>query len=433
MVHYFASATTFLALTSISATTIQAKERSANLRRNDEQQSSRKLYGGGLSSSHFVSDTVTDCEEVMVGNPPICVNVCVEVTSITNGGMLVEETSKASQRKCKSTNIAEETTGSPTNHPTYLATKFVTEDDETIITHTYSPDTMKLANEEDKVSSSAIDWNGDGYTSTANFESNSIIQNGISSKSSKDGFVTSSKGGKIASSAKSSKSEFVSNGSFSKGSSKSAKSDGVDLDNVVISDGWSGSGQTTSDNVIRSSKSSKYSTFPEDSSDVLDANGWYSSAQGGTASVGSAGSSKSSKSGGVVENVATSNGWFGSSQTIVTAAGSSKSSKSEGLEENVTSSNSWYGSSQTISTDAGSSKSSKSEGVEEVVVTSDGWSGSAQVPAMSSSKSPKSEGRNSSGSSSKGGKGGDSGDTNAELVTVSKPQYSNGWQSDGWQ
>ena len=149
MVHYFASAATFIALTSISATTIHARERSTNLRRNDEQQSSRKLYGGGLSNSHFVSDTVTECEEVFEGNPPVCIKVCVEVTSITSGETLVDETSKVNQSKCESSTMDKETTGSPTYHPTYLATKLVAEDDETIITHTYTPDTMKWAEDED--------------------------------------------------------------------------------------------------------------------------------------------------------------------------------------------------------------------------------------------------------------------------------------------
>lgn len=386
MVNYVASAATFLALTSLTATTIEAEERSTNLRRNNEQHRLRKLYGGGLSNSQFVSDTVTECEEVIDGNPPVCIKVCVEVTSITSGETLVDETSKVSQSKCESTSVEEVITGSPTNHPTYLATE---DDETTIITHSYSPDIMKWTGDEDTVSSSAIDWIGDGYTSTTISDSNSIvIQNGSSSKSSKDGFLASSKG---------SKGEVV--------SSKSSKSVVGEVENVVISNGWSGSAQTTSDNIIvGSSKSAKYSTYNEGSSDVLDENGWYGSAEQSVVgesssksskseatSVGSAGSSKSSKSEDV-ENVSTLNSWYGSAQTIVTAAGSSKSSKSEGVEEIAATSTGWYGSAQIVSTAAGSSKSSKSEDVESIA-TSNGWNGSAQSisSAAGSSKSSKSE------------------------------------------
>ena len=172
MVNYVASAATFLALTSLTATTIEAEERSTNLRRNNEQHRLRKLYGGGLSNSQFVSDTVTECEEVIDGNPPVCIKVCVEVTSITSGETLVDETSKVSQSKCESTSVEEVITGSPTNHPTYLATE---DDETTIITHSYSPDIMKWTGDEDTVSSSAIDWIGDGYTSTTISDSNSIV------------------------------------------------------------------------------------------------------------------------------------------------------------------------------------------------------------------------------------------------------------------
>jgi hypothetical protein len=384
MVNYIASAATLLALTtSLTTTTIHAAERTMNLRRNDEQ---RKLsYGGGLSNSHFVSDTQTECEEVIEGNPPVCVIVCVEVTSIYNGETLVDETSKVNQSKCEST-VEEVATGSPTNHPTYLI--------------------AEVAGIEETEFTSDIDWVGDGYKSTtATFNSNSGVGQGGSSKSSKAKY--GSEGITTASSAKSFK-------GFSNGSSKSAKSAGSDAENVVISNGWSGSVHTI--------------TYNEN--DVLDANGWYGSAQSiegnsvsgkssksGVSSVGTVGSIKSSKSDGL-ESVATSNGWYGSAQVVSSVAGSSsKSSKSDDVESAATS-NSWYGSAQVESSVAGSSsKSSKSSG-------SNG--------TASSSKSSKSSGSNGTVSSSKGGKGGDIGDANVEITHVTVKTQSNAWRG-GWQ
>ena len=201
MVNYIASAATLLALTtSLTTTAIQAAERSTNLRRNDEQQTRlRKLsYGGGLSNnSHFVSDTQTECEEVLEGNPPVCVIVCIEVTSIYNGETLVDETSKVNQSKCEST-VEEVATDAPTFHPTYLI--------------------ADVAGIEETEFTSDIDWVGDGYKSaTTTFDSNGgVVQSGgSSSKSSKAEY--GSEGITAASSAKSSK-------GFSNGSSKSAKS-----------------------------------------------------------------------------------------------------------------------------------------------------------------------------------------------------------------
>lgn len=112
MVNYSASAVTILAFISISLSTA-AIQVDQDLRYNDEQQRLRTLHvGGGFDeNSHFVTDTVTECQEVIEGNPPTsCVNVCVEVTSITDGGKLIEKRSKVSQRKCASTNDDEETT-----------------------------------------------------------------------------------------------------------------------------------------------------------------------------------------------------------------------------------------------------------------------------------------------------------------------------------
>ena len=384
MVNYIASAATLLALTtSLTTTTIQAAERSTNLRRNDEQQTRlRKLsYGGGLSNSHFVSDTQTECEEVLEGNPPVCAIVCIEVTSIYNGETLVDETSKVNQSKCEST-VEEVATDAPTFHPTYLI--------------------AEVAGIEETEFTSDIDWVGDGYKSaTTTFDSNSgVVQSGgSSSKSSKAEY--GSEGITAASSAKSSK-------GFSNGSSKSAKSAGSDAENVVISNGWSGSVQTITYNA----------------NDVLDANGWYGSAQSiegnsvsGKSSVGSVGSSKSSKSDGL-ESVTTSNGWYGSAQVVSAVAGSSsKSSKSDDVES-VATSNGWSGSVQIVSAVAGSSsKSSKSSG-------SNG--------TASSNKSSKSSGSNGTASSNKGGKGGDFGGANVEVAHVTVKTQSNAWRG-GWQ
>ena len=510
----FATAATFLALTNLFAATAisNAKAlRPKNLRRNNiggndnDQTNLRNLYGADVSDSHFISDTVTECEEIVAGNPPVCIKVCTEVTSIMSGETLVDETSKVNQSKCVEKTIVDEP---PTYAPAYQMTKL--EDEETsIITQMNSP-YVELAEEEDAVTSSEIYWVGDGYTSTSTSDLKSIvITNGEgSTKSSKGGGGGSKGSAKIASfSAKSSKSEFTNNA----GGGKSSKSNNIESNVAVTTtsnNGWSGSVQTASDNISPtwSGKSSKYAaTYTEQVE--LETNSWAGSAQstgilgesgsksdksaGVTSSAGGKGSSKSSKSEGSVDTAtnvvvtSNSNGWSGSLQ-VVNDNNINKSSKYLTYPEHqsdVLDASGWYSSAQSttiIGGDSGSSsssksdktvgvtssvggngssKSSKSEGsVESVanVATSNGWSGSAQEyntvsTATSSGKSSKMEYSNNSyatnggdskgstvsvSSSSKGGKGygtGEAAHVEIKYVAISKPQSTNGWQSDGWQ
>ena len=414
----FATAATFLALTNLfAATAISNAEalRPKNLRRNNisgndnDQTNLRNLYGADVSDSHFISDTVTECEEIVAGNPPVCIKVCTEVTSIMSGETLVDETSKVNQSKCVEKTIVDEP---PTYPPTYQMTKL--EDEETsIITPVNSP-YVESAEEEDAVTSSEIYWVGDGYTSTSTSDLKSIvITNGEgSTKSSKGGAGGSKGSAKIASfSAKSSKSEFTNNA----GGGKSSKSNNIGSNVAVTTannNGWSGSVQTASDNNISptwSGKSSKYAaTYTEQVE--LETNSWAGSAQS-TGILGESGS-KSDKSAGVTSSAG--------------GKGSSKSSKSDTVESvvNVATSNGWSGSAQeynTVSTATSSGKSSKMEYSNNSYATNGGDSKGSTVSVSSSSK---------------GGKGygtGEAAHVEIKYVAISKPQSTNDWQSDGWQ
>jgi hypothetical protein len=110
MVKYSVSTAALFAITSLSATTINAEglvKTSAVRAVVDEveQQRLRKLYASVATSSHFVTDVETKCNEVIAGNPPVCVNVCETVTTIKSGDKVVEQTSKASQTKCAETTV----------------------------------------------------------------------------------------------------------------------------------------------------------------------------------------------------------------------------------------------------------------------------------------------------------------------------------------
>ncbi len=114
MVNYTGTAA-LLAITYLSATSIKAEGRQATSTvrvaiDEVEQQRLRKLYGVA-TGSHFVTDVQTKCEEVMAGNPKVCLKVCVEVTSIKSGDSVIEETSKVTQTKCDESNVKVETEG----------------------------------------------------------------------------------------------------------------------------------------------------------------------------------------------------------------------------------------------------------------------------------------------------------------------------------
>lgn len=110
MVNYTVSTAALLAITCLSATSINAEGRQTTSTVRTavdevEQQRLRKLYGVA-ASTHFVTDVETKCEEVLSGNPKVCVKVCVEVTSIKSGVSVVEETSKVSESKCEVSTVS---------------------------------------------------------------------------------------------------------------------------------------------------------------------------------------------------------------------------------------------------------------------------------------------------------------------------------------
>lgn len=98
MVNYSASAVALLALASLAAHTISAKNSDSLLNDGDNQHGLRKL----LSEGHEITDMQTQCDRLVTGNPKVCNVVCVEVTSIIIDDITVEEYSQVSQHDCES-------------------------------------------------------------------------------------------------------------------------------------------------------------------------------------------------------------------------------------------------------------------------------------------------------------------------------------------
>ena len=110
MVNYTVSTAALLAITCLSATSINAEGRQTTSTVRTavdevEQQRLRKLYGVA-ASTHFVTDVETTCQENISGNPKACVKVCHEVTSITSGGSLIDKTTKVSESKCEVSTVS---------------------------------------------------------------------------------------------------------------------------------------------------------------------------------------------------------------------------------------------------------------------------------------------------------------------------------------
>ena len=309
MVHYVASAATLLALTSLAAS-VEADVRPEKIPQLNEPQRLRKLdAGGGSANFHFVTDVVTECEEVVEGNPPICINLCVEVTSKTKGGTLVEETSKVTQRKCKSTNAEmEEAAGSTARTNSWYGSA-----------QNIAGDGSSKANKsgvasvggEDSGKSSKFPGVKNAATSNNGWYGSAQIIAGdsVSKKKNKGGNIATSAEGRV-------------------GSSKSSKSQGVE--NVDASTSWNGSAQSiarndsskankatlTSNGGVDSSKSSKLEGAGTSAQSIVGINSSKSNKNVVVSNGGGVGSSKSSKIvavNGVLNNIANSNnGWSGS-------------------------------------------------------------------------------------------------------------------------
>ncbi|KAL3782041.1 hypothetical protein ACHAW5_004960 [Stephanodiscus triporus] len=146
MVNYSASATALLALSSQVITAINA-ERSESVRRDGrERQGLRKL--SGLDET----DVQTECEQVIEGNPAVCVKVCVTVTSIKKGDETIEEYSEVKQEKCESGWESGGDWNGDTEWPTYSPTSITD-------SPTHSP--MEWGGDEHDI----VDWTDDGWKS----------------------------------------------------------------------------------------------------------------------------------------------------------------------------------------------------------------------------------------------------------------------------
>jgi hypothetical protein len=118
--HNIARGTALLALAGLSTV--------AGIRNNDYDKPHgllRKLY---YSEGHDLNNVQTKCNQVIEGDPKQCMIVCDEVTSIKNGGELVDEHSRVSQRECEAGwehgghKHTEWPTYNPTQFPTYYPT-----------------------------------------------------------------------------------------------------------------------------------------------------------------------------------------------------------------------------------------------------------------------------------------------------------------------
>jgi hypothetical protein len=98
MVNYSASTAALLAVTSLAAHTISAKNSDSLLNDGDNRRGLRKL----LSEGHEITDVQTQCDRFVTGSPKVCNVVCVEVTSIITDNSTVEEYSQVSQHDCES-------------------------------------------------------------------------------------------------------------------------------------------------------------------------------------------------------------------------------------------------------------------------------------------------------------------------------------------
>ena len=98
MFNYSATATAILALASLAAHTISAKNSDKLLHDGDDRQGLRKLFSEG----HEITDVQTQCDRFVTGNPKVCKVVCVEVTSIIIDDSTDEEYSQVSQHDCES-------------------------------------------------------------------------------------------------------------------------------------------------------------------------------------------------------------------------------------------------------------------------------------------------------------------------------------------
>ena len=53
-----------------------------------------------LPGMNFKRTSFTECDEIRGGNPPVCLDVCTEITSIWDGETLIDEFSKTEEKKC---------------------------------------------------------------------------------------------------------------------------------------------------------------------------------------------------------------------------------------------------------------------------------------------------------------------------------------------